>query len=63
VTGRQILIPEVREATALGGAAAAATGIGQFASLPEAGAAFAKWERTVEPNRANCADYDEARAR
>ena len=63
VTGRQILIPKVREATALGGAAAAATGIGQFASLPEAGAAFVKWERTVEPNRANRAAYDEARGR
>ena len=61
--GRQDSHSKVREATALGGAAAAATGIGQFASLPEAGAAFVKWERTVEPNQANRAAYDDARGR
>jgi len=63
VTGRQLRIPKVREATALGGAAAAACGIGQFASLQEAGAAFVRWDRTVEPNPANRALYDEARGR
>ncbi len=63
VTGRQLRIPKVREATALGGAAAAAVGIGQFASLGEAGAAFVRWDRTVEPDPANRAVYDEARGR
>ena len=63
VTGRHLNIPKVREATALGGAAAAAVGIGQFASLSEAGEAFVRWERTVEPNLANRAIYDEARGR
>ena len=63
VTGRALRIPKVREATALGGAAAAATGIGQFASLPEAGNAFVRWDRTIEPNRANRAAYDDARDR
>lgn len=63
VTGREIRIPKVREATALGGAAAAATGIGQFSSLAEAGGSFVAWERSVEPNRANKSAYDEARAR
>ncbi|GKY89115.1 autoinducer-2 kinase [Sinisalibacter aestuarii] len=63
VTGRQIRIPRVREATALGGAAAAATGIGQFANLPEAGRTFVEWDRTVEPNPANRGVYDEARER
>ena len=63
VTGRQIRIPKVREATALGGAAAAATGIGQFASLPEAGNTFVRWERAVDPDTANRAAYDDARAR
>lgn len=63
VTGRQLRIPKVREATALGGAAAAAVGIGQFASLPEAGKAFVKWDRTVDPNPANRAIYDEAKGR
>jgi len=63
VTGREIRIPVVREATALGGAAAAATGIGQFATLAEAGSGFVKWERTVEPDLANKPIYDEARSR
>lgn len=63
VTGREIRIPKVREATALGAAAAAATGIGQFASLAEAGRAFVDWERSVEPNLRNRETYDEARAR
>ena len=63
VTGRDVRIPVVREATALGAAAAAATGIGQFASLPEAGRAFVQTERVVSPDRRNRAAYDEARAR
>lgn len=63
VTGREIRIPRVREATALGGAAAAAKGIGQFGSLPEAGRAFVQWERTVSPNLANTPVYDAARER
>ena len=63
VVGRQIRIPKVREATALGGAAAAATGIGQFAGLKEAGQAFVRFERTIDPNPANRAIYDEAQRR
>ena len=63
VTGRELRIPVVREATALGGAAAAAKGVGQFASLREAGSAFVAWERSVEPDLANKPIYDEARAR
>ncbi len=63
VTGRELRIPKVREETALGAAAAAATGIGQFASLPEAGRDFLEWERSVTPNPANRAVYDEARQR
>lgn len=63
VTGRELRIPKVREATALGGAAAAATGIGQFSALTEAAGAFVKWERTVAPNLANKPAYDEAKAR
>ena len=63
VAGRQVRIPKVREATALGGAAAAAVGLGQFSSLPEAGKEFVHWDRTVEPSAANRATYDEARNR
>ncbi|EEW24076.1 autoinducer-2 kinase [Rhodobacter ferrooxidans] len=63
VTGREVRIPKVREATALGAAAAAATGIGQFAGLSEAGRAFVQTDRTVTPNPDNRAAYDDARAR
>ena len=63
VTGREIHIPVVREATALGGAAAAATGVGQFASIAEAGRAFVRWDRAIRPNAANRTIYDEARGR
>jgi autoinducer 2 (AI-2) kinase len=63
VTGRQLRIPKVREATALGGAAAAATGIGQFAGLDEAARAFVSWDRTIEPEPTNRAAYDAARDR
>jgi autoinducer 2 (AI-2) kinase len=63
VTGRQLRIPKVREATALGGAAAAAVGIGQFDSLREASRYLVKWDRMVDPNPANRAVYDDARRR
>ncbi|MCB6177624.1 autoinducer-2 kinase [Rhodobacter sp. Har01] len=63
VLGREVRIPKVREATALGAAAAAATGIGQFATLPEAGRAFVQTDRVVLPKAANRAAYDAARAR
>ena len=63
VTGRQIRIPKVREATALGGAAAAAVGVGLYADLIEAADALVRWEREVEPNPANRAVYDEAKER
>jgi autoinducer 2 (AI-2) kinase len=63
VTGREVRIPKVREATALGAAAAAATGVGQFAALPEAGRAFVRTDRIVAPEPAHKAAYDEARGR
>ena len=63
VTGRQIRIPKIREATALGGAAAAAVGVGLYGNLIEAGDALVRWEREVNPNPANRAVYDEAKER
>ena len=61
VTGRQIRIPKVREATALGGAAA--VGIGIHADLAAAADAMVRWEREVEPNPAHRVIYDEAKER
>lgn len=63
VTGRELRIPKVREATALGAAAAAAAGIGQFSGLSEAGRAFLQWDLIVTPDRSNRAVYDDARNR
>lgn len=63
VTGRELRIPKVREATALGGAASAAVGIGQFSCLAEAGSSFVAWDRTISPNLGNKSQYDEARDR
>jgi autoinducer 2 (AI-2) kinase len=63
VTGREVRIPVVREATSLGGEAAAGVGIGLYRDLAEAAGAMVRWERSVEPNRANRAIYDDAKAR
>lgn len=63
VTGRRIRIPKVREATSLGGAAAAAVGLGLYGGLPDAADAMVRWEREVEPNRAHRAIYDAAAER
>lgn len=63
VTGREIRIPKVREATSLGGAAAAGVGVGLFGDLTEATDAMVRWDRTIAPNPANRAIYDEAKER
>lgn len=63
VTGREIRIPKVCEATSLGGAAAAGVGVGLFRDLAEAADALVQWDRNVEPNQANRAIYDEAKER
>ncbi len=63
VTGREVRIPVVREATSLGAAAAAAVGIGLFSDLVEAGDQLVHWDHHVDPNLANRAIYDEAKER
>ena len=63
VLDRQVAIPKVREATALGCAAAAATGAGDFAEVAEAGRAFAAIEKVLDPNPSHRTVYDEARER
>ncbi|MFN4099739.1 MAG: FGGY-family carbohydrate kinase, partial [Pararhodobacter sp.] len=60
VLQRDIAVPVVREATALGCAAVAAVGAGQFSGMEEAGNAFSRVERIVKPNRINAALYAEA---
>jgi autoinducer 2 (AI-2) kinase len=63
VLGRPVEIPVVREATALGCAAAAAVGAGLFPDLATAGKAFARIERRIEPDPANAGVYAELRSR
>ena len=63
VTGREIRIPVVREATSLGGAAAAGIGIGLYSDFAEAADAMVRWECSVEPNHANRELYDDAKGR
>lgn len=60
VTGLPVATSKVKEATALGCAAAAATGSGQFGSLKDAGAAWSFIEDEYQPNRALRDLYDEA---
>lgn len=60
VTGLPVARSRIAEATALGAAAAAATGIGAFATLAEAGRAWSALEALQEPNLANAALYREA---
>lgn len=63
VLGREVAIPKVREATALGCAAVAAFGIGNFSSLAEAGSEMSEVERIVTPDPAMAETYLAARDR
>jgi len=63
VLGREVQVPVVREATALGCAAAAATGAGDFATLQEAGKSFAATDRIVSPDPGTSSAYREATER
>ncbi|MDT0684282.1 autoinducer-2 kinase [Roseicyclus sp. F158] len=60
VTGLRVTTPKVSEATAQGCAVAAATGAGQFASLAEAGGAWARIDREFTPDTSLRGLYDEA---
>lgn len=63
VTGLPVVAPKVKEATAQGCAAAAATGAGLFSSLTEAGMAWAEPDAEYLPNRDLAALYQDAGAR
>jgi autoinducer 2 (AI-2) kinase len=53
VTGKEILIPEVKEATSLGCAIAAGVGAGIYGSITEAAKQLVRWERVYKPNMQN----------
>jgi autoinducer-2 kinase len=59
VTGLEVRVPVVKEATALGVAMACGIGSGEYKSFEEAGKEIVKIERTYEPNMLNHAQYGE----
>jgi autoinducer 2 (AI-2) kinase len=59
VTGKQVRVPVVKEATALGGAIAAGVGIGLYPKMADAADSLVCWERDYEPNRDNYQLYQE----
>lgn len=63
VVGIPVIVPKVREATALGCAAAAGVGVGLFGSLAEASGAMVRWEHSFEPDPKLASVYDDARLR
>jgi autoinducer 2 (AI-2) kinase len=59
VTGLEVKVPVVKEATALGVAMAAGIGAGAYKSFEEAGQNIVKMERCYEPNSSNYHLYQE----
>jgi autoinducer 2 (AI-2) kinase len=59
VTGLEVKVPVVKEATALGVAMACGIGAGVYKSFDEAGKEIVKIERIYEPNAANHEQYGE----
>ncbi|RUT28858.1 autoinducer-2 kinase [Arsenicitalea aurantiaca] len=60
VTGLPVVTPRVKEATAMGCAAAAAIGAGRFADFSEAASAWVRWDARFEPEPHLKGLYDEA---
>ena len=53
VTQKEIQIPRVNEATALGGAFACGVATGEYSSIKEASSNLIQWDKTYTPNQAN----------
>ncbi|OIS91829.1 autoinducer-2 kinase [Brucella cytisi] len=62
-TGLPVVTPIVKEATALGCAAAAAIGVGLRRDFVELAGSWVQWDRSFEPNFDHKAIYDEAGGR
>jgi autoinducer 2 (AI-2) kinase len=59
VTQKEIRIPKVNEATALGGAFACGVAVGEYDSIAQASKAFIQWDKTYTPNRDNAKLYQD----
>lgn len=63
VTQKEIRVPQVKEATALGGAFVAGVGVGLYSSIEEAASSFVKFERSYEPRSEFKACYEDVAQR
>jgi len=59
VTQKEVCIPRVNEATALGGAFACGVATGEYDSIAQASKALIQWEKTYTPNPKNKALYQD----
>jgi autoinducer 2 (AI-2) kinase len=59
VTQKEIRIPKVNEATALGGAFACGVAVGEYDSIAQASKAFIQWDKNYTPNRDNANLYED----
>ena len=57
VTGREVKIPSVNEATSLGGAFACGVATGEYKSIVEAAKELVQWDRCYSPGTQNHAKY------
>ena len=63
VTGKNVKIPIVKEATALGGAILSNVAIGVYKSIDEAIKNMVKWDREIKPNMQNHKEYNKIKER
>ena len=59
VTQKEIRIPKVNEATALGGAFACGVAVGEYDSIAQASKAFIQWDKSYTPNKDNVELYQD----
>ena len=59
VTGKEVKIPKVNEATALGGSFACGVAVGEYSSIAEVAKSLVQWDKSYEPNSENFAKYQE----
>ncbi len=57
VTGKEVKIPNVNEATSLGGAFACGVAIGEYSSIDEVAKSLVKWKKSYQPDSENHNKY------
>lgn len=61
VTGKEVKVPKVTEATALGGAFACGVATGEYASLTDAASNLVRWDKRYEPDFIHNTLYNEVK--